>query len=131
MPFGDLLDARECGKLFARTLLARHIPQRLVDALLPPELARRKIAELSRAARTALSEAVHGHSVVPVGTAGLRRAEAATGGVPTHEVNAWSMESLRCPGLYITGELLNVVGHLGGYNLHWAWASGSLAGQYA
>ena len=126
-----LLDAPECGKLLPRTLFSRHMPQRLADALLPAELARRKIAELSRAARNALCAAVHAHTVIPEGTAGMRRAEAAAGGVRTDELDPWSMESLRSPGLYIIGELVDIAGHLGGYNLHWAWASGALAGTYA
>lgn len=126
--FGLLLDAPEHGKQLPRTLLSRHMPQRLADALLPQELARRKTAELSRAARTSLRQAVHAHTVVPDGTAGMRRAEAAVGGVQTAHMNAWSMESLLVPRLYIIGELLNVTGQLGGYNLHWAWASGHLAG---
>ena len=41
------------------------------------------------------------------------------------------MESRRCPGLYLTGELLNIDGDCGGFNLHWAWASGMLAGRGA
>lgn len=129
--FDALLDAPENGKLLVRTLLSRHMPQRLADALLPEELSRRKVAELSRAARTALRDAVHSHRVIPAGHDGLRRAEAAAGGVNTAQVNAWSMESLITPGLFVVGELLDITGHLGGYNLHWAWASGHMAGQNA
>lgn len=129
MSFSALLDAPECGRQAPRALLARQAPRRLADALLPPDVARRRAAELSRAARTLLHDAVHAHSVVPAGTAGMGRAEAAMGGVCTDEINAWSMESLRVPGLFIVGELLDVAGELGGYNLHWAWASGCLAGR--
>ena len=128
--FDQLLDAPENGKLLARTLLCRHLPQRLADALVPGELTRRKAAELSRSARTALRDSVHAHRVIPAGHEGLRRAEAAAGGVSTAQINAWSMESLLTPGLFLVGELLDVTGHLGGYNLHWAWASGHLAGNH-
>lgn len=129
--FDALLDAPENGKLLVRTLLCRHMPQRLAEALLPEDLSRRKVAELSRAARTALRDAVHSHRVIPAGHDGLRRAEAAAGGVSTAQINAWSMESLLTPGLFVVGELLDVTGHLGGYNLHWAWASGYMGGQNA
>lgn len=130
-PFAALLDAPECARLYPRTLLARHLPQRLADALLPADSARRKIAELSRKARTSLHEAVHRHCAIPTGTGGLAQAEAARGGVPPAELDPQTMESRLCPGLYVIGELVDVTGHLGGYNLHWAWASGHLAGAGA
>ncbi|GAB1253543.1 BaiN/RdsA family NAD(P)/FAD-dependent oxidoreductase [Desulfovibrio falkowii] len=127
--FKALLDAPEAGKQTPRTLLGRLLPQRLADALLPQENARKKIAELSRATRNSLVESVHAHSLLPVGAAGLKKAEACRGGVQTGEINAQTMQSRLCPGLFITGELLDVTGLLGGYNLHWAWASGMAAGK--
>lgn len=127
--FADLLDAPECGKLFVKNLLARHIPQRLAEALIPAELAQRKVAEISRKHRTLLAQCVHEHKVVPTGTAGLRKAEAAAGGVHVAEVNPQDMQSRIVSGLYLAGEVLDVAGHLGGYNLHWAFASGALAGN--
>ena len=124
-----LLDAPEAGRQTPRALLARHLPQRLTDALLPAPLARRKIAELSRAARSRIAEAVQARMITPDGTAGLKKAEVCAGGVDTREVDPRSMASLLCPNLYIVGELLDVTGLLGGYNLHWAWASGMAAGR--
>ena len=56
-------------------------------------------------------------------------AMAATGGVNTQEINYNTFESLKCPGLYLTGELLDVDGKSGGFNLHFAWASGFIAAQ--
>lgn len=128
--FADLLDAPECGKLFVKNLLARHMPQRLAEALLPAELAQRKVAELSRKHRTLLAQCVHAHTAKPTGTAGLRKAEAAAGGVHVAELNPQNMQSNIVPGLYLAGEVLDVAGHLGGYNLHWAFASGVLAGEH-
>lgn len=127
--FKALLNAPEAGKQTARALLGRLLPQRLVDALLPQESARKKIAELSRATRDSLAEAVHAYSLLPVGTAGLKKAEACGGGVQTAEIDPQTMQSRLCPGLFITGEMLDVTGLLGGYNLHWAWASGMAAGK--
>ena len=54
----------------------------------------------------------------------------AAGGVNTREINYNTFESLRCPGLYVTGELLDVDGQSGGFNLHFAWASGWLAAKH-
>ncbi|WP_208531852.1 NAD(P)/FAD-dependent oxidoreductase, partial [Pseudomonas aeruginosa] len=62
---------------------------------------------------------------------GYRTAEVTLGGVSTDEVSSKTMESQRSPGLYFVGEVLDVSGHLGGFNFQWAWASGYAAGQYA
>ncbi len=128
MHFEDFLDAPECGKLFVRNLLSKHIPQRLADAILPTLWARRKIAELSRKARNEVHNAIHNFSVIPEAKGGMHRAEAAAGGILTKEINPWSMESLLQKKLYIVGETLDITGQLGGYNLHWAFASGHIAG---
>jgi predicted Rossmann fold flavoprotein len=68
--------------------------------------------------------------VVPGGTEGYRTAEVTLGGVDTREVSSKTMESLRSPGLYFIGEVLDVSGHLGGFNFQWAWASGHAAAQF-
>jgi predicted Rossmann fold flavoprotein len=69
--------------------------------------------------------------LVPVGTAGYRKAEVTIGGVDTAELSSRTMEARKQPGLYFIGEVVDVTGQLGGFNLHWAWASGHAAGQYA
>jgi predicted Rossmann fold flavoprotein len=68
--------------------------------------------------------------VVPAGTEGYRTAEVTLGGVDTREVSPKTFESLKSPGLYFIGEVLDVTGHLGGFNFQWAWASGHAAAQY-
>ena len=68
--------------------------------------------------------------VVPSGTEGYRTAEVTLGGVDTREVSSKTMESLRSPGLYFIGEVLDVTGHLGGFNFQWAWASGHAAAHF-
>lgn len=65
------------------------------------------------------------------GTGDWDSAQVTAGGVPLNEVDSLTMESRRCPGLYLTGELLNIDGDCGGFNLHWAWATGLAAGQAA
>ena len=65
-----------------------------------------------------------------MGSEGFARAEAAAGGVSTEEVSSRSMESSRVSGLFFCGEILDVTGRLGGYNLHWAFASGLAAGEH-
>ncbi|ANF24531.1 hypothetical protein PS273GM_04885 [Stutzerimonas stutzeri] len=68
--------------------------------------------------------------LVPAGTEGYRTAEVTLGGVDTKEVSSKTMESQKSPGLYFVGEVLDITGHLGGFNFQWAWASGYAAAQY-
>jgi predicted Rossmann fold flavoprotein len=66
----------------------------------------------------------------PSGTQGYAKAEVTLGGVDTIELSSKTMEARRVPGLYFIGEVVDVTGHLGGFNFQWAWASGFVAGQY-
>ena len=66
---------------------------------------------------------LHGYSFSPAGTVGYAKAEATKGGVCTFEINPKTLESKQCEGLYFLGEVLDVTGKLGGYNLQWAFAS--------
>lgn len=127
--FRDVLDDPAAGRRTPTSLLRRHMPQRLAERLLPPDLARRRTAELSRKARETLCAAVHAHRLFPSGRADFRKAEVCGGGVDVREVDPRRMESRIVPGLYLVGEMLDVTGLLGGYNLHWAWASGMAAGR--
>jgi predicted flavoprotein YhiN len=62
---------------------------------------------------------------------GLASAEVVRGGVDTNEVSSKTMESKLRSGLFFVGEVLDIAGDLGGFNLHWAWASGRVAGENA
>jgi predicted Rossmann fold flavoprotein len=72
---------------------------------------------------------VHAWAVLPAGTEGFAKAEVTVGGVDTNELSAKTMESKRVPGLFFIGEVVDVTGHLGGFNFQWAWASGACAGR--
>jgi predicted Rossmann fold flavoprotein len=69
-------------------------------------------------------------TITPSGTEGYSKAEVTVGGVDTAELSSKTMEARRVPGLYFVGEVVDVTGHLGGFNFQWAWASGFVAGQY-
>lgn len=71
----------------------------------------------------------HACTFIPDGTEGFEKAEVTVGGVDTNELSAKTMESRRVPGLFFIGEVIDVTGHLGGYNFQWAWASGAAAGR--
>ena len=68
-------------------------------------------------------------TIIPSGTEGYAKAEVTLGGVDTRELSSKTMEGRKVPGLYFIGEVVDVTGHLGGFNFQWAWASGFVAGQ--
>jgi hypothetical protein len=72
---------------------------------------------------------LHAWNLMPSGTEGFKKAEVTVGGVDTDELSAKTMESRQVPGLYFIGEVVDVTGHLGGFNFQWAWASGAAAGR--
>jgi predicted Rossmann fold flavoprotein len=78
-----------------------------------------------------IAHLLHNWNILPEGTEGYGKAEVTVGGVDTSELSSQTMEARKVPGLYFTGEVVDVTGELGGFNLHWAWASGYAAGQYA
>jgi len=72
---------------------------------------------------------IHSWNIEPVDTEGYDKAEVTAGGVDTDELSSKTMESRRVPGLFFIGEVVDVTGHLGGFNFQWAWASGAAAGR--
>jgi hypothetical protein len=109
----------------ARAALRGILPQRLADRWLqlhPP-------ASWTNHALAQMEQQLHHWSVIPAGTEGYEKAEVTAGGVDTAELSAKTMESKRLRGLFFIGEVVDVTGHLGGFNFQWAWASGYSAGQ--
>jgi predicted Rossmann fold flavoprotein len=76
-----------------------------------------------------LEKSVHAWTLKPAGTEGYEKAEVTVGGVDTGELSSKTMESKKVPGLFFIGEVVDVTGHLGGFNFQWAWASGAAAGR--
>jgi predicted Rossmann fold flavoprotein len=121
-------------KSLLRTVLASAMPRALVlelERLLWPLHVERSIGQIPNAVLQALAGTLQSWLLKPSGTEGYRTAEVTLGGVDSREVSSKTMESERQPGLYFIGEVLDVTGHLGGYNFQWAWASGHAAGEYA
>lgn len=117
------------GKCIVKNLLTQFLPERLVRAVIPDHLSNRKVAGLGKADRRTISECIHSFPVCPDGVEGFSKAEATLGGVSTDEINPKTMESLLQKGLFFSGEVIDITGKLGGYNIHWAFASGYVAGQ--
>ena len=108
-----------------KAALRQVIPQRLADRWLekhPP-------ADWTNASMDAMERRSHRWQIAPSGTEGYEKAEVTAGGVDTDELSAKSMESRKVPGLFFIGEVVDVTGHLGGFNFQWAWTSGFCAGQ--
>jgi predicted Rossmann fold flavoprotein len=101
--------------------LPNRFASRWVDLHPPVAWTNSGLAELERL--------VHKWSVIPAGTEGYDKAEVTAGGVDTNELSAKTMESRKVPGLFFIGEVVDVTGHLGGFNFQWAWASGACAGR--
>ena len=111
-------------------LVARHVPERLAEVLcleagLPPD---RRGPELRKHERTALVEALTSYVLPWSGDEGYKKAEVTGGGVALTEVSPRTLESLRHPGLFLCGEMLDAFGPIGGHNFAWAWATGRAAG---
>ena len=109
----------------ARSGLQQVLPNRLagrwLDLHAPGTWSNQALEQLERQ--------VHEWIVTPVDTEGYAKAEVTAGGVDTDELSAKTMESRKVPGLFFIGEVVDVTGHLGGFNFQWAWASGAAAGR--
>jgi predicted Rossmann fold flavoprotein len=77
----------------------------------------------------ALEQELHAWRIHPADTEGYEKAEVTVGGVDTDELSSKTMEARNVPGLFFVGEVVDVTGHLGGFNFQWAWASGAAAGR--
>ena len=130
-----LLAARaEQPRALLRSVLANHLPRKLVgelEAQLWPELASTPLAEIGNESLAKLGHRLNHWRIRPAATEGYRTAEVTLGGVDTDELSSQTMECHKVPGLYFIGEVVDVTGHLGGFNFQWAWASGHAAGLAA
>jgi len=86
-------------------------------------------ADWTNASLEKLEKVIHAWSVVPAGTEGYEKAEVTAGGVDTDELSSKAMECKNVRGLFFIGEVVDVTGHLGGFNFQWAWASGAAVGR--
>jgi predicted Rossmann fold flavoprotein len=123
------LDKEAGGKGEYRTWLSQRIPRRLADRIAWHAEVRGSWSALPDERLLALAKDLHAYHFVPAGTMGYKEAEVTRGGVDTKDLWAKTMEAKKVPGLFFVGEVLDVTGELGGFNLQWAWTSGWAAGQ--
>jgi hypothetical protein len=113
------------------TALAGFVPKRLAAVIADTIAGPERIADFSDRKLSNVAAAVKQWRVRPNGTEGYRTAEVTLGGVDTTELSSKTFESRSVPGLYFIGEVVDVTGHLGGFNFQWAWSSGVAAGRHA
>jgi predicted Rossmann fold flavoprotein len=121
--FRDPTTPRNLSALRAefQKFLPHRFADRWLDAHAPTSWTIRALADLEKQ--------THAWAISPAGTEGYEKAEVTAGGVDTDELSAKTMESRKIPGLFFIGEVVDVTGHLGGFNFQWAWSSGAAAGR--
>jgi predicted Rossmann fold flavoprotein len=110
-------------------VLARSLPKRFAHAWCELFAHSKPLRQYGRRELEAIADQLHDFRILPSGTEGFKKAEVTVGGVSTSELSSQTMEAKKVPGLYFIGEVVDVTGHLGGYNFQWAWSSGYAAGQ--
>jgi predicted Rossmann fold flavoprotein len=139
MPFDNLVEILKNKqasrpKKHLRSCLYDLLPKRLVDARLDASRdtcrADLPIGSVSNDQLGQIAGIFHEWQIKPGGTEGYRTAEVTVGGVDCNRISSKTMEVTKVPGLFFIGEILDVTGWLGGYNLQWAWSSGFCAGLY-
>ena len=118
-------------KLDIGQILSDILPKRLAQIICTNNKVTGNISELSNKILKQLSDNINTWLINPTGSEGYRTAEVTLGGVNTKELSSKTMMSNKHQGLFFIGEVVDVTGHLGGYNFQWAWSSGYVAGQYA
>ena len=127
----EMLKARkaETPKQELLTCLSEYLPRRLATSILEELGYAGRLADQADKKLRHLSERLNHWQVKPSGTEGYRTAEVTLGGVHLSGLSAKTMEAKNQKGLFFIGEVVDVTGHLGGYNFQWAWSSGFVAGE--
>jgi predicted Rossmann fold flavoprotein len=107
-------------------LLPKRLARSIADSIGGPE----QLADFSDVWLAKVTAAVKQWRVRPKGTEGYRTAEVTVGGVDTSGLSSKTFEARSVPGLFFIGEVVDVTGHLGGFNFQWAWSSGVAAGRH-
>ena len=132
----DVLDflktkKQQSPKQDIQKILAEILPKRICESILEEHEISGRIADLSGKKLDVLANHINNWTIKPCGTEGYRTAEVTLGGVNTNELSSKTFEAKKQENLFFIGEVIDVTGHLGGFNFQWAWASGFAAGQYA
>jgi predicted Rossmann fold flavoprotein len=123
-----LEDTQASDKLLAN-VLAEFLPQRFAQRWVEFNFENQPVKRFGAHRLREIAQRLHDWRIRPIGTVGYKKAEVTLGGVDTRELSSRTLEARKQPGLYFIGEVVDVTGHLGGFNFQWAWSSGFAAGQ--
>ncbi len=112
-----------------KTILSEQLSKRLVLCLMGEGIENKPMRQYTIQQIEEIARKLSCWDIMPAGTEGYRTAEVTIGGVSTDKISSKTFESQNEPGLFFIGEVLDVTGHLGGFNFQWAWASGIASGQ--
>ena len=126
----NILKSNQTQKTTLKNFLKDYLPSRLVEIISEHFFENKPLNSYSISKIENIGKFLNHWQVIPAGTEGYAKAEVTVGGVDTNELSSKTMETKKIPGLYFIGEVVDVTGHLGGFNFQWAWASGFAAGQY-
>lgn len=125
-------DMKRCNvKQVLKNVLKNKLPNKLVNMLCEkfwPTVSTIPLIEIPDKQLLEIANTLNNFTIKPSGTEGYRTAEVTRGGVDTNFISSKTMECLTQPGLFFIGEVLDVTGHLGGFNFQWAWSSGYVSG---
>ncbi len=130
LKMADEFKEHQKDKTTMKNFLKDHLPSRLCDILCEHFFDNKPLNQYSSKQMQDIARSLNSWEVTPDGTEGYAKAEVTVGGIDTDELSSKTMESKKVPGLYFIGEVVDMTGHLGGYNFQWAWASGYAAGQF-
>ena len=125
------LMAQRRSKALLANALAEKLPRKFAHEWCALLGWNRPLNELTNAEFEQIAKALKNWEIMPSGSLGYTKAEVTLGGVDTAALSSKTMEAKAVPGLFFIGEVVDVTGWLGGYNLQWAWSSGWVAGQFA
>ncbi len=119
------------NKVLLSNFLKEFLPKRFVESWFKINEKPKRIIDYKKSDLEAIAESIHNFKVTINGNEGYAKAEVTAGGIDTKELSSKTMASLKVPGLFFIGEVVDVTGWLGGYNFQWAWSSGYAAGLHA
>jgi len=126
----ELLTSKRKSRIELSNLLSEYLPRRFSHLWCALHAPSKPLCRYTEKELKDIAQQVHQWTLRPQDTEGYRKAEITAGGIDTDELSSRTMEAKKVPGLYFVGEVVDVAGQLGGYNLQWAWSSGFIAGQY-
>lgn len=134
LPDLDLFDALKQQHLNSpnkhlMNILKLHFPERVIEKFCAGHDINKPLQQYKHSELERISNLFQKWDFIPSGTEGYKKAEVTLGGVDTDEISSKTFEAKKVSGLFFIGEVLDVTGHLGGFNFQWAWASGHCCGQ--